>query len=204
MDAGGYKTEAWWVRGGWFGVKYEGWKEPLHWWEKHWNQTNYPVVGVSWHEAQAFCTWLSHTTQEKIVLPTEQMWQHAAQGDEKYVFPWGNQWDENRCNNNISRKNLGTTPVDAYEGKGDSPFGVVDMVGNMWEWCDLDTASEPLSNLSPHRLPSRGSPPKRGGSWERRNIQEFACSARDPFRFLSWGESFSRNNTIGFRIAHIS
>jgi formylglycine-generating enzyme required for sulfatase activity len=54
----------------------------------------YPVVGVSWFEAVAFCRWLREVTDdETVVLPTEQQWQRAAQGDDERIYPWGNDWD---------------------------------------------------------------------------------------------------------------
>jgi len=109
-------------------------KEPGYWTNSKFNEPMQPVVGVSWFDAIAFCDWLSEKTGEKISLPTEQQWQRAAQGDDDRVYPWGNLWDVSRCNNQDSG-NYYTTPVTAYEGKGDSPYGVVDMSGNIWEWC---------------------------------------------------------------------
>lgn len=111
-------------------------KEPEYWNDSDFNNLIQPVVGVSWYDAVAFCEWLSEKLGDKIMLPTEQQWQRAAQGDTGFAYPWGNQWDASRCNNNVDKKRIGkTTPVIAYGGKGDSPYGVVDMSGNVWEWC---------------------------------------------------------------------
>jgi formylglycine-generating enzyme required for sulfatase activity len=136
VEAGGYSTERWWTKPGWQTRQAEKWTQPLHWTDAKWKGPEQPVVGVSWYEAVAFCQWLSEATGEKIMLPTEAQWQYAAQGDDGRAFPWGNEWDAGRCNNNVAGKGIGrTTPVQQYEGKGDSPFGVVDMAGNVWEWC---------------------------------------------------------------------
>lgn len=109
-------------------------KEPKYWNDSKWNASLQPVVGVTWHDTIAFCEWLSQKTGDKILLPTEQQWQRAAQGDDNRVYPWGNQWDASQCNN-IESNTGKTSPVTTYEGKGDSPYEVVDMSGNAWEWC---------------------------------------------------------------------
>ena len=104
-------------------------------WEDH------PRANVCWYEAMAFCHWLSHQIGLHITLPTEERWQWAAQGGDGRVFPWGNRFDPTRCNTSMSKIRK-TTPVNAYDGAGDSPFGPSDMAGNVWEWC-LNT--EPIN-----------------------------------------------------------
>lgn len=145
IDAGGYAEKRWWTEAGWQskldGWLYEddwrktgkAWTKPRLWDDTQWNGTDYPVIGVSWYESVAFCHWLSETTGESIMLPTDQQWQHAAQGGAGRRYPWGNEWDKTRCNN--SSLQLGkTTPVTQFKGLGDSLHGVVDMCGNAWEW----------------------------------------------------------------------
>lgn len=109
-------------------------KEPQYWNDSDYNNPMQPVMGVTWYDAIAFCEWLIQKTGDKILLPSEQQWQRAAQGDDSRKYPWGNQWDASRCNNCDNDIDI-TTPVTAYEGKGDSPYGVVDMSGNVGEWC---------------------------------------------------------------------
>ncbi|MDX2076371.1 MAG: SUMF1/EgtB/PvdO family nonheme iron enzyme [bacterium] len=147
VDACGYTEKRWWTEDGWQ-AKLDGWDWVHSFWEKtgkawiqprYWdnqdlNGVNHPVVGVSWYEAIAFCQWMSTQTGENITLPTEQQWQWVAQGSDGRKYPWGNIFDSNRCN--TIESGIGkTTPVAQYEGKGDSPFGVVDMSGNVWKWC---------------------------------------------------------------------
>jgi formylglycine-generating enzyme required for sulfatase activity len=136
IDAGGYPQKQWWTEEGLSMKNYQKWTVPAYWYKKNWNGADYPVV-VSLHEAVAFCNWLEATAglpaDTIITLPTEQQWQRAAQGDDGRIFPWGDTFDKRNCNSKESNLRC-TTPVQQYEGKGDSPFGVVDMGGNVWEW----------------------------------------------------------------------
>jgi formylglycine-generating enzyme required for sulfatase activity len=111
---------------------------------------NVPRTRVSWFDSMAFCAWLSFelenrtgTNQEVSVdihdvetwcvrLPTEQEWQRAAVGDSGWFYPWGNELEESRANygNRVGR----ATAVDHYP-QGQSPYGVMDMIGNLREWC---------------------------------------------------------------------
>lgn len=125
-----------------------------------WSKPDHPRINVSWYEAVAFCRWLSDKTGTRIRLPSEQEWQRAAQGDDGRVFPWGNVWDGTRCNNSVEPLDSnGTSAVSAYEGLGDSPFGVVDMAGNVWEWC-ITAHETGVSDLG-----GDGRRVLRGGGW---------------------------------------
>ncbi len=106
---------------------------------KYWrpNHTNlHPVRNVSWWEAQSYCRWAEKS------LPSEAQWEAAARGDDRRVYPWGNeeQNDVTRylCNAATGRENFDgyeyTAPVLNFAG-GVSPFGVHQMAGNVWEWC---------------------------------------------------------------------
>ena len=90
---------------------------------------NHPVVYVSWNDAQSFCEWAG------LFLPTEQQWEKAARGTDGRMYPWGKDPPTtDLCNFN---SNVGdTTPVGRYSPQGDSPYGIVDMAGNVWEWCE--------------------------------------------------------------------
>lgn len=96
---------------------------------KHWVNNkppagleNHPVVYVSFSDAQVYAQWAGKR------LPTETEWQCAAQGTDERKYPWGNVMDSTRCNYNLNH----TTPVFNFT-KGASPFGVMDMVGNVWQ-----------------------------------------------------------------------
>jgi formylglycine-generating enzyme required for sulfatase activity len=99
---------------------------------KHWadgrppaGQAEHPVVWVSLDDARAYAAWAGKR------LPTEPEWQYAAQGTDGRPYPWGQAMAPGRCNNKLNR----TTPVTAFP-KGASPFGVLDMVGNVWQLMD--------------------------------------------------------------------
>jgi formylglycine-generating enzyme required for sulfatase activity len=97
---------------------------------KHWKngmipagKENHPVVYMDMNDAIAYAEWAGKR------LPTEEEWQYAAMGPEALTYPWGNEPDKNKCNQNL---NGVTTEVNAYP-EGDSPFGCLDMCGNVWE-----------------------------------------------------------------------
>jgi formylglycine-generating enzyme required for sulfatase activity len=96
---------------------------------------DYPVVWVSWHDALAYCRWLSEVTGKRYRLPSEAEWEKAARGTDGRIYPWGNQWDAKRCN--IASESGGgqgkVISVGAYP-EGASPYGVLDMAGNVREW----------------------------------------------------------------------
>jgi len=111
-----------------------------HEWIKDWKKKlDHPVVNVSWNDAQAFCEWLNQIKDVNLPkgyafrLPTEAEWEKAARGEYANEWPWGNEFDASKCNSSEGKKG-GTTPVGAYSPMGDSPYGAVDMVGNVWEW----------------------------------------------------------------------
>ena len=173
VEAGGYTKQRFWTQASWRKRKKDGWTEPRYWQDNQWNGVEQPVVGVSWYEAVAFCLWLGELTGENIMLPTEDQWQYAAQGDEGREYPWGNDWDCQRCNNSVSPcDSNATTPVRQYEDKGDSPFGVVDMAGNVWEWCltDYHNGSNEISSSNSRVL--------RGGAWDGGVPEGFRCAVR--------------------------
>lgn len=95
---------------------------------------NHPVVDVSWRDAQAYCQWLSEKIGRAVRLPTEAEWEKAARGDQdQRAYPWGEAWVDLKCNS--SELGLGSTsPVGLFRS-GASPHGCLDIVGNVWEWC---------------------------------------------------------------------
>ncbi len=103
-------------------------------------KANCPVAAVSWHDARAYCAWLTEAwraqgaiaAEEAVRLPSEAEWEKAARGSEGRIYPWGDEWEPGRCNTSESGKRE-TTPVDAHP-QGASPYGLLDMAGNVWEW----------------------------------------------------------------------
>jgi formylglycine-generating enzyme required for sulfatase activity len=112
---------------------------------RHWEDgavppelARHPVVNVTWQDALAYCRWLSQRTGKTYRLPTEVEWEKAASWDfragEKRTYPWGDEWDPDRCNNGTAPEQ-GTTPVGQFSrAGGDSSYGASDMAGNVWEW----------------------------------------------------------------------
>jgi hypothetical protein len=203
IEAGGYRERRWWTDAGWE-AREQGWAwvdeewkltgnpwiEPRYWNDIDFNGSEYPVVGVSWFEAIAFCSWLSEVTGEPILLPTDEQWQYAAQGDDGRLYPWGNEWDCKKCNNSVNPcDSNGTSPVRQFEGIGDSPFRVVDLVGNVWEWClsDYDSNRSEINIFSGSRV-------VHGGHWYNNEPDFFHCNDRIG-SYPSFG-----NYVIGFRL----
>ncbi|MCU0726171.1 MAG: formylglycine-generating enzyme family protein [Planctomycetes bacterium] len=101
------------------------------------DRLDHPVTGVSHHDALAFARFLGRA------LPTEEQWEKAARGTDGRPWPWGFRFDVRLLNSRAARRR-GTTPVDFYPA-GASPYGVMDLSGNVWEWtssyydseCDL-------------------------------------------------------------------
>lgn len=187
MAAGGYDERECWTADGWAAKERHKWTEPRRWLDAAERYGTCPVIGVSWHEAVAYCRWLAAITGSVISLPTEQQWQRAAQGDDGREFPWGSEWpDETRCNWNrdVDR----TTPVSAYPD-GASPFGVMDMSGNAWEWCRTGWESGTTVLTGGERRIVRG------GCWVNDSPLTLQVTRRDgPFPIDGY-------SLIGFRLA---
>lgn len=186
IDEGGYEESKWWTEEGLKWRKKENWTQPRLWKDSKWNGKNQPVVGISWYEAIAFARWIGLRTHEKIRIPTEDQWQYAAQGNDNRLYPWGDLWNCTFCNNSVNPcTSRITTPVTRFEGRGDSASGIVDMAGNILEWCLFDVElSDPVSVL-------------RGGSWDCYKVDNFQCSCRDVENKLF------RNFNAGFRLSRV-
>jgi len=189
IDAGGYEEPGYWG-----GERSEAWQwrvtkhgdyrgkgpvsQPEYWDDPRFGKSRrgYPVVGISWYEANAYCAWMTEGFQVSgfkfqawrdgevetldldpgalaVRLPTEEEWMAAAGGGEGDRYPWG-KWQES-CANTREGGIRGTTPVAMYPA-GQSSHGVWDMGGNVWEWMAFE----------------RGEYSLRGGSWL--NVREDA------------------------------
>jgi toxoflavin biosynthesis protein ToxD len=130
--------------------------------------SDHPVVGISKADAEAYCTWLSEKLQQEIRLPNEAEWEKASRGNDVRIYPWGNEFDPWRCNTQESGKRS-TTPIGSYSPIGDSPWGVTDMVGNVFEWTSSIFTPYPYSNITASAAgrDGKGSDKSivRGGAW---------------------------------------
>jgi len=117
-------------------VQDTGGRRPTHWGSERGRpprgKETHPVVYISWHEAIAYCDWLSEVTSKSYRLPSEAEWEKAARGTDGLIYPWGDRWNKQRCNS--AEDDLDdTSPVGSYL-KGASLYGLLDVAGNVWEW----------------------------------------------------------------------
>lgn len=217
ISARGYENEMYWTAMGWKWMRGRIGQEaaPGFWHEPRLNQARYPVVGVSWYEAVAFCNWLTDTEnreigkqeneetgkQIKFRLPSEAEWEYAARGaDNTRSFPWGEKFERGRANTAEAGFG-GTTPISHFPS-GVSPFGVWDLAGNVFEWTlsKWGVNWQELQFGYPYRpgdgreeIEGSGARIMRGGSWF--NPQsEALCAYRS--RYLAG----ARGSNIGFRV----
>lgn len=184
MDVTGYKPSDSSAKR--FLSHWEGLQCPTKWLE-------HPVVFVSWFDARAYAAWAG------LHLPTEAQWEKAARGEKGRKYPWGRE-DPTPSRAHFGRKKHTTVAVRSHP-KGVSPYGIHDMAGNVWEWCeDVDVPS--FYSDGPTHNPRnvlRGEHPKyvlRGGSWmyDARSLKTTKRTSYEPH---------FRLDDVGFRCIHI-
>jgi len=217
---GGYAERRYWTANGW------AWRgkirQPAFWDDADFNDPDQPVVGVSWYEAVAYCNWLS--AKEGLApayddsgraelgaggyrLPTEVEWEYAAAkggpDQPERIFAWGDDWDPSLAVCRVApAKAWKTARVGSKSPQGDTPQGLADMSGNVWQWCSDNAQSDAQIAAAPRsdRYFFRSDSPTeymvlRGGSW----WNDFRNGFRASFRNFTTLPG-SRHRVCGFRI----
>jgi len=146
---------------------------------------NKPVTWVSLDDARAYAAWAGKR------LPHEWEWQYAGQGTDGRLYPWGNEWSAAAVPPNETRRVMrAPTDVDAYP-QGASPFGVLDLTGNVWQWTDEFTDPHTRAGIL------------RGGSYYQPQGSHWyfpqAYKLNEHGKYLLIGPSTDRSATVGFR-----
>lgn len=149
---------------------------PPVWQGKHFPEgaKTLPVTDVTWDDANAFAKWAGDGKR----LPTEEEWEFAARGTDGRFYPWGSEWNVNMSNTKSDTKDKRQLVLIGYFPKGASPFGLLDMSGNAWEWTVSDfkeypggnkfNAPDGFKNLKVIRGGSYDSPPRSATATVRR------------------------------------
>ncbi len=218
---GGYSTSSssYWTTNGWAAATGGGWTQPLFWSDGNFNGANQPVVGVSWYEAVAYCNWRS--AKEGLIaaynvagqaapnaagyrLPTEVQWEYAAakgaSGQQERIYPWGSTWDPSLTVCSVPPASASkTAEVGSKSTAGDTPQGLADMSGNVWEWCSDNYQSDAgiTSGTDLYYFVGDSTAQSflvRGGAWNNTYEISFRCAYR------LGNEPYSRYSFIGFRV----
>jgi formylglycine-generating enzyme required for sulfatase activity len=175
-------------------VKASGHLAPSYWEEGNMpeGKEDYPVAYVSWYDAVAYCKWLSQKRSRVYRLPSEAEWEKAARGIDGEIYPWGDVWDPARCNSKESGPDEPTL-VHAYPDGG-SPYGLLDIAGNVWEWTNSLTMPYPYDATDGREDPQAfGKRVLRGGAYYS-TARRVRCAYRDN------GYPEDSRGSYGFRV----
>ena len=130
-----------------------------------------PAMGIDWHQAQKYCRWAGKR------LPTEVEWEAAARGNSTFTWPWGNEFLPQHANTfGKEDGHLSVAPVASFP-VGASPYGVMDMAGNVWEWVQTE---------------NKGRKIVKGGGWT-------SYKNQSKISFRNTVDAKLKNPTFGFR-----
>ncbi|MHB8629946.1 MAG: formylglycine-generating enzyme family protein [Aggregatilineales bacterium] len=184
----GYRNPKWWE-----GLHADGLKQqklrPRGPHEQQFEFWNHPRDSVSWYQAMAFCHWLSAKFGFEVRLPTEEEWERAARGTDGRFYPYGNEFDP--AKGNTAETGIGQTSAVGMFPEGVSPYGVLDMSGNVMEW----TLTGYTSRMS-NKLDSSEARGVRGGFWNDGSRWSRAASRRG----ISPNVPDFRDGAFGFRL----
>jgi formylglycine-generating enzyme required for sulfatase activity len=173
--------------------------------DRGWGRGRRPVIDVDWHDAEAYCEWLSRPEQtgQRYRLPSEAEWEYACRAGTATAFWWGStiavtqaNYDGNYIYNGGTegKYRKKTVPVDEFQP---NPFGLYQMHGNVWEWCGDawhgDYWGAPADGSAWEHGGSQGSCMARGGSWG-----NFPAGLRSASRV--WYAATFRDDHLGFRL----
>jgi formylglycine-generating enzyme required for sulfatase activity/3',5'-cyclic AMP phosphodiesterase CpdA len=226
VDAKAYESVKYWTPEGLKWLENKNATAPKYRYDRKWNCPNAPVVGVAWYEADAFCRWLTEKRADgrRYFLPDEHQWEAAAAGRKGREYPWG-EWADGRCNS--EEAGIEKTSAVGLFPAGDTPEGICDLAGNVWEWTRSDYHAETvrddftfdpkMQRLWDSLLKATGDEKKkirdeylgkldekdrqlpvlRGGSWD---FDRGIARCDDRFRV----GPFDRDDLVGFRCARTS
>lgn len=170
--------------------------------DQQWKIADHPRENVNWYDALAFCRWLSwklggeykvdKLSEWLVRLPTEFEWEKAARGTDGRIYPYEGKFDASKGNTRES--GIGKTSLVTKYPQGASPDGVLDMSGNVWEWC-LSEHINPTEHLHDENISFASHRVLRGGSWFYNFNFARAASRNDNY-------PLNRLNFIGFRVLH--
>ncbi len=207
VQAGGYGEPRYWAEAEAAGVWRDG-QIQLEWADEirdrpadfgtSFNLPNHPVVGVTWYEALAFCRWLTEQLREngqlapdqEVTLPTEAQWEKASRGADGRIYPWGEEPDPGKAN--YDETGIGATSAAGCFPRGASPYGALDMSGNVYEWCQTKWR-ESYKKPADESLEGTETRVVRGGSWDN-NQWDVRCAYR------YWNYPDDRGSDQGFRV----